>query len=279
MGRFRLSAMVGLSLLSIPSAAAVAADIPEIPYIEPAPVEIGGGWYLRGHIGLAAQKFKGLEHEVFDTATNFEWLDKGKFGGVPTFGVGIGYRASEKLRFDLTGEYRSKSAFSALDRHDDGTNEYSGFKSEWLFLANAYYDIGTWHGVTPYVGAGIGVSRNTISSFIDTNVIAGGGAWAPTGHKWSLAWALHAGASMQVNERLSIDLGYSFVNLGNAQTGPFQNFDPSQSACLPDNCVPMNFKGLYSHDIKLGVRWALDGGAKSTDYNSGFSNFTVVAKY
>jgi len=25
-----------------------------------------------------------------------------------------------------------------------------------LLLANAYVDIGTWHGVTPYVGAGIG---------------------------------------------------------------------------------------------------------------------------
>lgn len=276
MGRFRLSAVVGIALLSIPSAAAVAADILEIPYIEPAPVEIGGGWYLRGHIGLAAQKFKGLQHPLFEDAIGFEWLDSGNFGGVPTFGLGIGYRHSENLRFDLTGEYRSKSAFSARDRHipdsSPVTNDYSGFKSEWLFLANAYYDIGTWHGVTPYVGAGIGVSRNTISSFTDT-YSGGGGGWAPTGNKWSLAWALHAGASMQVNERLSIDLGYSFVNLGDAQTGPFQNIDPAWSECLPDNCVSMNFKSLYSHDIKLGLRWALDGGSSS------YSSYPVVAKY
>ena len=28
--------------------------------------------------------------------------------------------------------------------------------SAWLLLANAYADIGTWYGFTPYVGAGIG---------------------------------------------------------------------------------------------------------------------------
>ena len=274
MGRFTLSAIVGAALLVIPSAASFAADIPDTPYIPPPPVQIGGGWYLKGHIGLAAQHFKGLEHPLFESADDFAWLDAGHFAGVPTFGLGIGYQHSDKLRFDLTGEYRSKSAFKARDQFDNegaiNTNDYSGFKSEWLFLANAYYDIGTWHGITPYVGGGIGVSRNSIYNFTDVNVIAGGGGWAPTGHKWSLAWALHAGASMQVNERLSIDLGYSFVSLGDAQTGPFQNMDPNESNCLPDSCVGMNFKSLYSHDFKLGVRWALDHGG---------SYAPVVAKY
>lgn len=282
MGRFRLSALLGAALFIVPSAAATAADIPEIPYIDPAPVDVGGGWYLRGHIGLAAQQFKGLDHELFGGANQLEWLDKGNFAGVPTFGVGVGFRASENLRFDVTGEYRSKSAFKARDRHVPGssvvTNDYSGFKSEWLVLANAYYDIGTWNGITPYVGAGIGASYNTISNFTDA-YSEGGGGWAPTGSQWSLAWALHAGASMQVTDRMSIDLGYSFVNLGDAKTGAFQNVDPAWSNCLPDNCTPMKFKSLYSHDIKLGVRWSLDGGSKSTDYNSGFSNFPVVAKY
>jgi opacity protein-like surface antigen len=261
MGRFKLSALAGAALLAAPFGA-LAADYPTPPVYVPPPAGFQYDWYLKGYIGLAAQHFKGLEHPDFDTATDFAWLDKGQFDGVPLFGVGVGFRHSDHLRLDFTGEYRGKSAFSALDTYTDGgttyTNHYTGKKQEFLFLANAYYDFNEMHGITPYVGAGIGASYNTIYDFVDTNVIAGGGGWAPTGSKLSLAWALHAGASMQVNERLSLDFGYSFVSLGDAQTGLLQNMDPTIScmANVPPDCSPMVFKGLYSHDFKVGARWA-----------------------
>jgi len=272
MGRFTLSALAGAALLAAPLGA-LAADYPTPPVYVPPPVGFQYDWYLKGYIGLAAQHFKGLEHPAFETPLFFEWLDEGQFDGVPLFGVGVGFRHSENLRFDLTAEYRAKSAFSALDRYDTdsnppdfdgdpgpdwGTNHYTGKKQEILVLANAYYDFNEIHGITPYVGAGIGASYNTIYDFVDENVPAAGGGWAPTGSKLSLAWALHAGASMQVNERLTLDFGYSFVSLGDAQTGPFQNLDPTVGciANVPPDCVPMEFKGLYSHDFKVGARWA-----------------------
>jgi opacity protein-like surface antigen len=270
MGRSKFSALVGAALFFLPAATALAADIPEIP----PPVHFGGNWYLKGYIGMAAQHFAGLDHSAFAGPAFFEWLDRGNFDAVPLFGVGIGYRHNEHLRFDLTAEYRGKSSFDAMDRYDTtdnppdfgdgvasdwGINHYTGKKSELLFLANAYYDIGVWHGVTPYVGAGIGASYNSIYDFVDENTIQGGGGWAPTGHKLSLAWALHAGASMQVTDSLSLDLGYSFVSLGDAQTGPFQNQDPTIGcAAVPGTCTPMKFKGIYSHDFKIGLRWAFD---------------------
>jgi hypothetical protein len=96
---------------------------------------------------MANQAFKGLSHPLFDISADAgntqEWLDKGQFDAVPTFGLGFGYRFSDHWRVDFTGQYRGKSAFSALDRIlDDGgvlteTNHYTGKKSEWLFLANA----------------------------------------------------------------------------------------------------------------------------------------------
>ncbi len=61
------------------------------------------------------------------------------------------------------------------------TNDYTGIKKEWLFLANAFVDLGTWRSITPYVGVGVGFANVTISNFRDTNVIAGGGGWADTG--------------------------------------------------------------------------------------------------
>ena len=106
------------------------------------------------------------------------------------------------------------------------TNDFRAQKSEWLFLANAYADLGTFYGITPYVGAGIGTSRNTISGFRDINIINGGGGYAGDESQWNFAWALHTGIGIQATERLTIDLGYSFVSLGDAHTGPLQNDDP-----------------------------------------------------
>jgi opacity protein-like surface antigen len=269
MRRTAISALVGAALFILPSAVAVAADMPQMP----PPPQIGGGWYLRGDIGMANQAFKGLDHPDFALPAFFQFLDAGHFAAVPTFGVGIGYQYSDHWRFDFTGPYRGKSAFDALDQYDTdsnppdnsgtpgvdfGGNHYTGKKSEWLFLANAYYDLNSWHGITPYVGAGIGASYNTIYDFLDLNTAVNGGGWAPTGSQLSFAWALHAGASMHVTNNLTLDLGYSFLSLGNARTGAFQNLDGVSGCIATDSCVPMKFKSLYSHDFKLGLRWAYD---------------------
>jgi opacity protein-like surface antigen len=274
MGRSKIYALVAAAFITVPSAAAFAADIPEVP----PPVHFGGGWYLRGDIGMAQQGFHGLEHPDFADPLFFEWLNPGQFAAVPTFQVGIGYQHSEHIRFDLTGQYRGRSSFDALDRYDTdsnppnfdgtpgpdwGTNHYTGMKSEWLFLANGYYDFNSWRGITPYVGAGVGMSYNTIDGFRDENVPAAGGGFAPTGHQWSFAWALHAGAAVQLSNNVSLDLGYSFVSLGDAQTGEFQNDSPLVGCTVGVDCTSMKFKGLYSHDFKLGVRWAFDAPQQS----------------
>lgn len=243
---------------SITLHAARAADMP-MPYIPAPVVEEYGGWYLRGYIGMSNQQFKGLDHVSFATATAFEWLDTGGFSSAPFFGGAIGYQYNSWLRFDVSAEYRGGSVFKALDRFDNGgtinTNDYSGIKKEWLFLANAFVDLGTWRSITPYVGAGIGFANVTISNFRDTNVIAGGGGYADTGSQWNFAWALHAGLAYKVTPTFSVDLGYRFVSLGDGKTGTLLNLT---GACVA--CEPMYFRGIYSHDLMLGVRWMLDDG-------------------
>ena len=57
-------------------------------------------------------------------------------------------------------------------------------------MANGYYDFGDFYGITPYVGAGIGASYNTISHFRDVNIITGGGGYADDNSEWNFAWAL-----------------------------------------------------------------------------------------
>ncbi len=242
---------------------AFAADMPE-PIIEVEQPSYGG-WYLRGHIGMSNQRVKTLDTVLFDDPAIVDrgWLDKGGFGSAPIFSVGVGYQYNDFLRGDITAEYRGSANFNALDyvTFDSGggvivtnTNDYRAKKSEWLFLANAYADVGTFYGITPYVGAGIGASRNTISGFRDTNVIANGGGYAGSESKWNFAWALHAGLGIKATERMTVDLGYSFVNLGDARTGTIYNDDPAFNR--PND--GMHFKDITSHDFKLGVRYSLN---------------------
>jgi len=234
---------------------ALAADL-AAPYQPPVD---SGGWYLRGYIGQSNQFLDNISHPSFATAPQFSFLDKGGFDSAPFFGAGIGYQWNSWFRSDITGEYRGKASFHALDRYFNAgsyfTNDYSASKSEWVALVNAYIDLGTWWAITPFIGAGVGVAFNTIEHFRDTNVIAGGGGFADTGRETNLAWALHAGASYRASSNFAIELSYRYLNVGNARSGILQNLDPLFVSGNPVG--PMTFHNIQSHDLMLGVRWLL----------------------
>lgn len=257
----RIPAMSAVLAMAMTLPAMTADYIPEPSVIEyEAPAPVYGGWYLRGHIGMSNQRLGHLENAV-NSAGNFEWLERGSFDSAPIFGGGVGYKVNDYLRLDGIVEYRGKASFSALDRYPGnpdpvggwpaGSNEYHAKKSELLLMANAYADLGNFHGITPYIGAGLGVSRNTIHHFRDVNVPNQGVAYGDTKSDWQLAWALHAGVGIQATDRMTIDLGYSYLDLGNATTHDVISYDGAQ------NVGPFKFKNITSHDFKLGVRYAL----------------------
>jgi opacity protein-like surface antigen len=216
-----------------------------------------GAWYWRAFVGASNQQLGNLDNVLFHTGGTVVFLDSGSFNTAPFFGVGLGYSFNEWLRTDVTAEYRYNSSFHGLDAYDfnndgkwDGSNEYSGHKSEWLFLANAYFDLGTWRGITPFVGAGIGTSRNTISKFRDVNAPNAGIAYADSDSQWNLAWALHAGFAWHVTPNVTLDLAYRYVDLGDAQTGDLVAYDGTNAFYNP-----MYFNDITSHDVYLGLRY------------------------
>ena len=219
-----------------------------------------GGWYIRGHIGMSNQFYDGLESDLFALPFGFGWYDEGGFSSAPIFGGGVGYQFNDNMRADVTVEWRGKSDFNAVDwvvvadGDSPTTNDYTAKKSELVFMANGYYDFGNFSGITPYVGAGIGASYNTISNFRDINVINNAGAYAGEDAQWNFAWALHAGLGFQATERMTVDFGYSFVSLGDAQTGTLYNDDPA----FDIENSGMKFNDIYSNDFKIGIRYALN---------------------
>lgn len=254
---------------SLLSSAALAADIPMAPppqYYAPPPVEEFGGWYLRGDIGMTNTRGKLFAPAYNDASTVSVSQIGHEFTGGMTYGLGVGYQVNNWFRMDVTGEYRSRVQFSGTDYANINFggglgilpigDTYRGGYSSWVGMVNAYADLGTWWCITPFVGVGVGGAYNTFSGFSDiTTVNLGGGTTsglyqAQNGSKLDLAWALHAGLAYRVNQNLTVELAYRYLNLGTGVTGSGSSFDGTVT-----NGRPFQFRDLTSHDIKLGVRW------------------------
>jgi opacity protein-like surface antigen len=263
-----VKSVVVAGAVALLSTSAFAADAPIAPppppygyappaYAPPPPpiAEEFSGWYLRGDVGLTQQKVKSLFNVLYDSpGTSVTTVGAG-FSGATLFGVGVGYQFGSWFRADITGEYRAKASIHGLDivRFNGvpvGTDDYRGNKEEWLALVNLYADLGTWWCITPFVGVGIGGVRTTISSFVDTNTPNGGVAFAADTSKFNVAWAVHAGLGYKVSNSLTMELAYRYVHLGDAESGDLRTFTGINNV---NN--PMQFNGISSHDVKLGVRW------------------------
>jgi opacity protein-like surface antigen len=266
MSSFKTLAVAGAAA-GLTVAAAHAADLAPAPIVQPVPVvQEFSGWYLRGNIGMTNQNVRSLTLQPLpaqfanDTITT-QFLS---FDSSPLFGLGVGFQVNNWLRVDATGEYRTASHFHGqqVDRSGGVTlpDDYTASKTEWLFLANAYVDLGTWWCITPFIGAGVGTSQVSINNFMDfgaTQSGLGGGSILSTTYfdnhsQWNFAWALYAGLSYQVTPGFNVELTYRYVDLGPGQTGTPHAFD---GTVIPTS--PFVFKDITSSDIMFGMRWRL----------------------
>jgi opacity protein-like surface antigen len=260
MGSLKTLALAGAMAVSA-SAIARAADFPAAAP-PPAPMPelrgtISSGVYLRGDIGVGVTNYGDYrQQEVSQAGGTFI----AKEDSSTTFfgGAGIGYRFNNWFRVDGTLEYRGGATVGATDVvfnpfiGGNQTNTYKGNLSSIVALFNAYVDLGTWNCLTPYIGAGIGYASNRITGLTDQGLQFTGAstlATASDGDKAGLAWALMAGVGYEVNKNLTLEVGYRYLNLGDAQSGRLRN------AFLNETYSPVKVKDIDSHDFRIGMRW------------------------
>ncbi|AWN39483.1 outer membrane protein [Methylobacterium durans] len=275
---------------------AQAADLlppPPPPPVAP-PIEVGGGWYLRGDVG--ASLYHSKEFVAYGdkyTYDNERYYQNAGYGSGAFAGVGVGYQFNAFLRGDVTGEYRFSNGFSARHHfeYDTGVADPCGcgaanlrgnvnetakgnFDSA-VVLANGYFDLGTWYGVTPFVGGGVGVAFNTISgTHVSGNVseplyvtlvnpVASYnktiGAYYKSDTTTSFAWALHAGLGFDVTPNLKMEIAYRYLNLGSAKSGVGVEDCELTKACGGGSLGVYKTKSIEAHDVKVGFRYLLGG--------------------
>ena len=230
----------------------------------------------------------------FDSVFNDVQTDKTTLGDSVFLRAGVGYQFNNWLRADLTGEYRTGVAINAIESYkniayplipgqpDSGTtgnvfgscglvpnltnsvangaqgrcyDKYSSSVRSIVVMANGYVDLGTWYNLTPYVGAGVGLSNNRWSTVTDQAGNNTGFGYSAEKSKTSLAWALMTGVSYAVTPNLKLELGYRYLNMGDITSAPI--------TC--SNLAGCHFEvqklTLASQDLHIGMRWLIGANA------------------
>ena len=233
------------SALAVPMATAADAADEDAPILveeiaEYVPSEIGAGWYLRGDIAYLPER-------------SYRHVDFGASDGgysarqTPVFAsVGLGYRFSDDLRADINAGWLADNRIDAAVSMGGDRATARVRNSAWTAMANGYVDLGTYVGITPYIGAGIGVMR-TESRFV---LEPQGAAANPPGHghdsEYAFAYSLHAGAAYRVSDELTLDLGYQYLSAPDAE---YPSVDGTAGVSRR--------KGVDSHQIRVGLRYNL----------------------
>jgi opacity protein-like surface antigen len=131
-------------------------------------------------------------------------------------GAGVGYKLPMGFRVDVT--YNNRNGYD-LSGSDPAGTDFDPKTTANTVMFNGYYDLPVKIAdkVTPYIGGGIGRSRNKVNNinWRDPPNFAG---QVPGGSTTSTAWQLTIGADIRVTKNWVLDVGYRYTDLGDLKT-------------------------------------------------------------
>ena len=271
-----IASALAISAATLPAAFAADMDIIPAP-VEDAyvPVEVGNGWYIRGDISYDMATDTDGSYRTYDGTTySTVNYDRFNFAAGKDFDIGMGYQFNSFLRGDLTAGYWRRNV-SGNDT-DPGTcrptdpvgstcrSEDSAKATAFELMANAYADLGTFVGFTPYIGAGVGMTHMRFGDLRNQSYcvdgatgldlgLCGSAATHPGENSWRFTWAVMAGASYDMTKNLKLDLGYRYARVSG---GNMFGFDAA-SRTAGATGIQGEHGSFSSHQIKAGVRYLL----------------------
>ena len=154
------------------------------------------------------------------------------------------------FRADLSYTFRSSADLVGVPPTAPITDPIHTSINPHALMVNAYYDFSNSAPIRPYVGAGIGAARLSLD---DVSVVNGNTVTFAGNEQWNFAWQLMAGVGIPLTERMMLDVGYRYVNLGDIGTTAtaFQSGVATGTSTL-------DFDDLTSHEARFGVRISFD---------------------
>lgn len=169
-----------------------------------------------------------------------------RVGNAAFLGGGIGFNVDPNVRLEGALTHRSSMNVTGTDGAGNGV---AGDVKTTDAMVNVYYDfpgagemVGV-AGLTPYIGAGVGVAAVSTDDLSTSGGASEGGRTA-----YNMAYALMAGVATQVVDRVMLDIGYRFVNLG--------EFEQNGSFSDGTTAARTGYDDLLVHEVRAGLRFS-----------------------
>jgi opacity protein-like surface antigen len=214
-------------------------------------------FYLRGDLGLALGT-PSVETDV-DPGSAIASLGpstiNGTFGTGMMFDAGVGFRAFPFLRLEGTIGYLPSLAFKGNFGNTPAATT-QGTVSALVGLATADIDIAAFTGrlpggLQPFVLGGIGFATVTNGQEDDYTRIGAYNGSISGATQTNLAWTVGGGIGIPIVDRLTLDLTYRWLVLGERRVGPTLLSNGTSSPSTYDRA------DLRVHTIMIGLRYQL----------------------
>jgi len=273
---FRRIAPLGIAVFAgLLATGALASDLDIInaPEIDVSGSAVSEGWYLRGDLGYSGWMKGGKpDYKTFSPGgvTSQESFDNARFSKPFSYGAGMGYQFNNFLRTDLTTDFfngtlngGSNVARRCSASEPVGTSCSYSHEADYSaanIMANGYIDLGTYAGFTPYLGAGAGVTYvrwddTTFNPYCENGTgTCSGAAYvkdkAEGEDSWRFTYALMAGASVDLTNRIKLDVGYRYSDTAG---GKMFKYRPAEQD-LGASGTKGRDNGFQKHEIRAGIR-------------------------
>ncbi|MEJ6649131.1 MAG: outer membrane beta-barrel protein [Burkholderiales bacterium] len=172
-----------------------------------------------------------------------------------TFGFSVGKYLTDNFRLELEATKRTGYEMDTAFEERTNQTESAKIETQALFI-NGFYDLQPFSirntPITPYLGGGLGVSRNKLGTQVARNngfltgITIGG---KTTSH---FAYKLSAGTLVSLTEQLSLDVNYQYVNLG--------GFTGSGEVSLlgdrvGDDLITINGGEIKTQELMVGLQY------------------------
>ena len=183
-------------------------------------------------------------------------LQNEDLGTGSAFGFSVGKYLTDSFRLELEAIKRAGYEYDANQTNINPQFSYKAkIQTEALFI-NGFYDFQPFsiHNtpITPYLGGGVGISRNKMKTAVEHNNGIPDGVTIGGNTINQFAYKLSAGTLVSLTEQLSLDVNYQYVNLGAFKSGT----EVANNGAFVGNLLrPINGGDIKTQELMVGLQY------------------------
>ena len=208
-------------------------------------------YYITAKGGISKSMDTGVIYGE-DTIDKFSIKDN-DLGTGHVFGLSIGKYIASNFRLELEASQRGGLKYDSEYSTNSSLKSKADIDTKSIFI-NGFYDFESFNisssSVTPYLGGGLGISRNDMGIVTDST---GLNTQTTDGKKVSqFAYKLALGTLVSLSEKLSVDINYQYVDLGKFKSGVnFVNSGGGSGALIE----PFNGGDIKTQELMVGLQY------------------------